>query len=52
MPDATRSQRPKLLDEVRKVLRLHHYSTHTERAYVEWIVRFVRLSCTKDLNLR
>jgi integron integrase len=27
---------------VRQVLRLHHYSIHTERSYVEWIVRFVR----------
>jgi hypothetical protein len=42
MSDATRSQRPKLLDDVRKVLRLHYYSRHTERSYVEWIVRFVR----------
>jgi site-specific recombinase XerD len=42
MPDATRSQQPKLRDEVRKVLRLHHYSIHTERSYVDWIVRFVR----------
>jgi Phage integrase, N-terminal SAM-like domain len=42
MPDATRSQQPKLLNEVRSVLRLHLYSIHTERAYVEWIVRFVR----------
>ena len=42
MPNATRSQPPKLLEEVRKVLRLHHYSIHTERSYVEWIVRFVR----------
>jgi integron integrase len=42
MPDATRSQQPKLLDDVRQVLRLHHYSIHTERGYVEWIVRFVR----------
>src|SRR5919109_2222351 len=42
MPDTTRSQQPKLLDEVRRVLRLHHYSIHTERSYVEWIVRFVR----------
>ena len=24
------------------MLRLHHYSIHTERSYVEWIVRFVR----------
>lgn len=42
MPDTIRSQQPKLLDEVRNVLRLHHYSLHTERSYVDWIVRFVR----------
>src|SRR5713226_2405958 len=42
MPDTTGSQQPKLLDEVRNVLRLHHYSLHTERSYVEWSVRFVR----------
>ena len=42
MPDATRSQPPKLLEDVRTVLRLHHYSIHTERSYVEWIVRFIR----------
>ena len=39
---ATQKSTPKLLDEVRKVLRLQHYSIHTERSYVEWIVRFVR----------
>jgi hypothetical protein len=37
MCDATRSQSPKLLDEVRTVLRLQHFSIHTERSYVEWI---------------
>ena len=42
MPNATRSQQPKLLDAVRQVLRLHHSSIHTERSSVEWIVRFVR----------
>ena len=42
MPGLTSSQRPKLLDQVRQVLRLHHYSIHTERAYLEWIVRYVR----------
>ena len=42
MPDARRSQPPKLLDEVRQVLRLHPYSIHTERSYVEWIKRFAR----------
>ena len=42
MSNTTGSQQPKLLNEVRQVLRLQHYSIHTERAYVEWIIRFVR----------
>ena len=42
MSDATRSQPPRLLDEVRNVLRVQHYSIHTERSYVEWIRRFAR----------
>ena len=29
-----------ILDEVRDVMRLHHYSIHTERAYCDWIRRF------------
>ena len=35
-------QPPKLLDQVRHVLRLHHYSIHTERSYIDWIKRYVR----------
>jgi integrase len=42
MPNATRSQPPKPLDQVRKALRLHHYSIHTEHSYLEWIRRFAR----------
>ena len=42
MADTSPSPSPTLIEEVRRVLRLHHYSIHTERAYVEWIVRFVR----------
>ena len=30
------------MDEVRRVLRLKHYSIRTEDAYVGWIVRFIR----------
>src|SRR5687768_7540463 len=33
---------PRLLDEVRRVLRVKHYSLRTEQAYVGWIVRFIR----------
>ena len=35
-------QRPRLLDRVRSTLRARHYSPSTERAYVGWIVRFIR----------
>ena len=33
---------PRLLDRVRRALRLRHYSLRTEKWYVEWIVRFIR----------
>ena len=33
--------KPKLLDQVRSVLRLKHYSLRTEQAYVDWIKRFI-----------
>ena len=33
--------KPKLLDEVRRVLRLKHYSIRTEQAYTDWIRRFM-----------
>jgi hypothetical protein len=32
---------PRLLEEVRHLMRLHHYSIHTERAYCDWIKRKV-----------
>ena len=31
----------RLLDQVRDVMRLKHYSIHTERAYCDWIKRYV-----------
>src|SRR4051812_4800298 len=33
--------KPKLLDQVRAVLRFKHYSIRTEEAYVDWIKRFI-----------
>lgn len=33
---------PKLLDQVRSLVRLRHYSRRTEQAYVFWIKRFIR----------
>ena len=32
----------KLLDDVRHVMRLKHYSIHTERIYCDWIKQFVK----------
>lgn len=32
---------PRLLDEVRRVLRMKHYSLRTEQVYVGWIRRFI-----------
>ena len=43
---------PRLLEQVRAVMRLHHYSIHTERSYVEWITRYVhfhQMKCRDDL---
>jgi integron integrase len=33
--------KPRLIDQVRNVLRLHHYSVRTEEAYIQWIKRFI-----------
>jgi len=35
------SQKPKLLDQVRYVIRAKHYSLRTEEAYTQWIRRFI-----------
>ncbi len=44
---------PRLLDQVRHVLRRKHYSLRTEEAYVGWIRRYVFFHHThhpRDLN--
>lgn len=35
-------QAPRLLDQVRHVLWLHHYAIHTECSYIDWIRRYVQ----------
>ena len=37
----SQDQRPKLLDQIRNVMRLHHYSIHTERSYIDWVKRYI-----------
>ena len=38
----------KILDEVRDVMRLKHYSIHTERSYCGWIKRFIKFHQMKS----
>ncbi|MBI1987231.1 MAG: integron integrase [Nitrospinae bacterium] len=40
-PTIMADRNPKLLDQVRQVIRTRHYSIRTEEAYVHWIKRFV-----------
>ncbi len=47
------SKNRKLLDETSEIMRLRHYSIHTERAYCDWIKRYVRyhgMTCRDDLK--
>jgi hypothetical protein len=41
LPDANGQNKPKLLDQVRDVIRRKHYSIRTERTYIDWIRRFI-----------
>ena len=33
--------RSRLLDQMREILRVHHYSIRTEEAYLEWVKRYI-----------
>jgi len=37
----------KVLDQVREVMRYHHYSIRTEDAYVKWILGYIRFNGTR-----
>src|SRR5690349_4381409 len=41
------SPQPKLLDQVRAVIRTKHYSRRTEASYVDWITRYIRFHQTR-----
>ena len=43
----------KIMDEVHDVMRLRHYSIHTERTYCDWIRKFIHfhnMKSRKDLE--
>jgi len=37
----TPENKPRLLDNVREVMRVYHYSISTEHSYIQWIKRFI-----------
>ena len=41
-PKFTPNPNLKLMDQVRQVLRYHHYAFNTEKTYYKWILRFIR----------
>lgn len=41
-PERVGSKSKKLLDQVRDAIRVKHYSIRTERAYCDWIERYIR----------
>lgn len=43
-PGGNRRLKPGLLEEVRRVLRVYHYSIRTETAYLGWIRRFIEVN--------
>jgi integron integrase len=44
MAASDRPESLKLVPQLRRALRLGHYSPRTEKAYVRWVIRFVRAS--------
>lgn len=38
---------PRLIDQVKEVLRFHHYAYSTEKAYVDWILKYIRFNGTR-----
>lgn len=41
LDDSSKAVKPKLLDQVREVIRRKHYSFRTEKSYTDWIRRFI-----------
>ena len=50
MNEKTLPSKPKLLDELRAILRMKHYSYRTEQSYVYWARRYIRFHNMKHPN--
>src|SRR3954452_14421094 len=42
LEDVIPNPKAKILDQVRDVMRLRHYSIRTEKTYCDWIKRFIK----------
>ena len=45
-----RPQSKRLMDQVREVLRYHHYALRTEESYIKWILAFIRFNNKRHPN--
>ncbi len=45
--DKFRPKPGKLLDQVREVMRYHHYAIRTEQTYIKWILEYIRFNGTR-----
>ena len=50
MPETEQPHKSKFLDEVRRALRLRHYSIRTEQTYLDWIKQFVLFNAKRHPN--
>ena len=48
MTENSAGQPPKLLEQMRGLLRLHRYAIRTERAYCDWVRRYVKFHGMKS----
>ena len=42
----------RLMDQVKQVLRYHHYSYRTEQSYTDWILRFIKFHGSRKHPLK
>src|SRR4029450_4697646 len=40
-------RQPRLLDQIRALLRSKHYARRTEQSYIDWVTRYIRFHQTR-----
>ena len=44
------TNKPKLLDQMKNVMRIKHYSLQTEKSYVQWVRRYIYFHNKRHLD--